>query len=126
MLEVETLSDALVSLRFAGGSSPEDARRLMATLQALADGGGRFALVVETDGGSAFPPAERKVLAAWLRRNKPMLRERCAGIARVAREVGLLAKLSSKAMRALVPAPLLVTDERDAAVSWARRRLAEP
>jgi hypothetical protein len=122
MLDMKWLNSTTALLRFVGGTNEHEAARFLDFLTEIERRTSPFVLVVETDGKSPLPNEQRKVFAAWYRTHKGLIKEKCMGVARVAQETGLLAKVSSKAFQVFFPVPLFVTSSWDDALKWAERK----
>lgn len=117
MFERAQLAANLYKINILDPKVPEDAPSFFSALDEMVSGE-RFGLIFYTEGKAGFSEENKRKLTKWFRENKPILKEKCYGYARVNTKTGLLGKLESKAMKLAMPCPYMVTRSQDEALSW--------
>ncbi|GEM_PF-2680691 len=77
-----------------------------------------FGLIFSTEGKAGFSAEAKKSMSIWFKTNKPLLKERCIGFARVNRSQSKTAKFTSKAMQLAMPCPYTVVTNNQEAREW--------
>lgn len=76
-----------------------------------------FGLIFSTEGKAGFSAEAKKEMSKWFKTNKPLLKEKCIGFARVNTSQSKAGKFTSKAMQLAMPCPYnVVTNNTDAKV----------
>ena len=77
-----------------------------------------FGLIFSTEGKAGFSPEAKKSMSSWFKENKPNLKERCIGFARVNTSQTKAGKFTSKAMKLAMPCPYNVVTKNEEAREW--------
>lgn len=120
MFENKMLGEHLYHVSILDPKVEEDAPAFFKLLDEMV-AGPHFGLILYTEGKAGFSPENKKKLTTWFRTNKPILKEKCVGYARVNTKTGLLGKLESKAMKLSMPCPYIVTRNFDEAAEWLKK-----
>ncbi|ATH06868.1 hypothetical protein BIY24_02630 [Halobacteriovorax marinus] len=77
-----------------------------------------FGLIFSTEGKAGFSPEAKKEMSTWFKKNKPILKDRCVGFARVNTSQSKAARFTSKAMKLAMPCPYHVVTNNEDAREW--------
>ncbi len=83
-----------------------------------------FGLIFSTEGKAGFSQDAKKAMSTWFKANKPNLKERCIGFARVNTSQSKAGKFTSKAMQLAMPCPYNVVTNNEDAREWIKNLLS--
>lgn len=81
-----------------------------------------FALVMQTDIATHFPPQYRQIQADWYKKNKTLFFKYCLGLARVAQNLQDYHRLNQATLHRAWRVPYYVTLQHTDALQWAVQR----
>lgn len=80
-----------------------------------------FGLILKVEGEKSFSPEAKKALGVWFKENKPILKSKCFGFARVNQNAKKMGRLKSKALSLAMPCPYTVLHTTEEALDWLKR-----